>query len=191
MSVPSILALTWGTSCNALTTALIKKLMKPSLVPYRSWYAALNCLRSSITEDMSHSLKVVRMAAWCWASTNRAAMVRRNGLMGFLMKRGEDSFSVFPFFRRLSDPVRMFSFPAFVPGRLSQVRRNRKRVSPAFPVVRRAVRRNFRQGGKCGLKPRRWGLPPLPGRGFPARRFHPPPNPWKPCPFPASPECRL
>lgn len=87
--------------------------------------------------------------------------------------------------------MRMFSFPAFVPGRQSQVRRDRKRVSPAFPVVRRAVRRNFRQGGKCGLKPRRWGLPPLPGRGFPARRFHPPPNPWKPCPFPASPAYRL
>lgn len=88
MSVPSILALTCGTSLSALTAALMKKPMRPSLVPYLSRKEALNCLRSSMTALMSHSLKVVRMAAWCWTCASRAAMVRRRGLMGFLMKRG-------------------------------------------------------------------------------------------------------
>src|SRR5829696_2642262 len=55
--------------------ALVKKLMKPSLAPVRSWKASLRRRRSSMTALMSTSLKVVSIAEFCCDSTSRCAMV--------------------------------------------------------------------------------------------------------------------
>src|SRR6478609_10689850 len=77
-SAPSIWALIAGMSLSAWTTALVKKDMKPSFTPFfftkSSWYLA----RRAITADMSTSLKVVSMAASCWAATRREAIVWRS-----------------------------------------------------------------------------------------------------------------
>src|SRR6478735_4645608 len=81
MSVPSIWALIAGMSLSAWTTALVKKDMNPSFTPFfftkSSWYLA----RSAMTADMSTSLKVVSMAASCWAATRREAIVWRSLLI--------------------------------------------------------------------------------------------------------------
>ena len=75
MSVPSISALMAGISFSAATTALVKKLMKPSLAPWRFSKASLYWLRSAITAVMSTSLKVVSWAAVFCDSFRRRAMV--------------------------------------------------------------------------------------------------------------------
>ena len=81
MVSPSIWALTPGTSLRAWTTALTKKDMKPSFTPFfltkSSWYLA----RRAMTPDMSTSLKVVSMAASCWAATRRWAILARSGVI--------------------------------------------------------------------------------------------------------------
>ena len=55
--------------------------MKPSPTPCRVRKSSLNRVRSSITRDRSASLKVVRMAAVCWASTRRWAIRCRKPLI--------------------------------------------------------------------------------------------------------------
>ena len=67
--------------------AFTKKDMKPSLMPCcltnRSWCRS----RSASTLDMSTSLKVVRIAAACCASTSRRATVLRSGDIGTTRSR--------------------------------------------------------------------------------------------------------
>ena len=67
--------------------AFTKNDMKPSLMPCcltnRSWWRS----RSASTLDMSISLKVVRIAAVCWASTSRRATVLRSGDMATTRSR--------------------------------------------------------------------------------------------------------
>ncbi len=77
MSVPSISALTAGISFSAWQTALVKKPMKPSFTPCFFSNISLYLERRSITAFMSTSLKVVSMAAVCWASLRRRAIVWR------------------------------------------------------------------------------------------------------------------
>ena len=87
MSSPSIFELIAGTAWSESTTALMKKLMKPSLTPYLLRKTSWRSLRSCITALMSHSLNVVRMAAVCWAMTSWAAILRRSGDSFFLTAR--------------------------------------------------------------------------------------------------------
>src|ERR671916_211589 len=61
--------------------ALAKKLIKPSRAPVRSWKDSLRRFLSSMTAVMSTSLKVVSIAAVCWASTSRWAIVWRRRVM--------------------------------------------------------------------------------------------------------------
>src|SRR4051812_45976166 len=68
-----------GTDLRALTVALIKSDMNPSLIPCSLVNASCISARNFITALMSHSLNVVRIAAVCWAITNCAAILRRNG----------------------------------------------------------------------------------------------------------------
>src|SRR3546814_6462180 len=56
-------AFTVGSSCSALTAALVKNDEKPSFTPCFFSKASLYCCRRAITALMSHSLKVVSMAA--------------------------------------------------------------------------------------------------------------------------------
>src|ERR1700722_15485991 len=77
MSVPSISALTEGTSFKACTQARTKKLMKPSFTPFFFSNRSLYWLRVCITALMSTSLKVVSMAGgFCGSLSGRA---RRHG----------------------------------------------------------------------------------------------------------------
>jgi hypothetical protein len=57
--------------------ALVKNDIKPRLTPLRSLKLSLRRLRTSMTALMSISLKVVSIAAVCWASTSRRAIVWR------------------------------------------------------------------------------------------------------------------
>ncbi len=59
-----------GETLSASTTAFTKKDMKPSFTPCRLRNSSCISLRSPMTVLMSHSLKVVRMAAVCWAMTS-------------------------------------------------------------------------------------------------------------------------
>src|SRR3954451_17025982 len=77
-SVPSISALTAGTSFSACTQALVKKPMKPSLLACFFSNTSLYCARIAMMFDMSTSLKVVSMAAVFCASFSRRAMVWRS-----------------------------------------------------------------------------------------------------------------
>src|SRR6056297_2818917 len=85
-----ISALTAGNRRNASTAALAKNDMKPSLTPCFSWNASLYRFRISITGCMLTSLNVVNSAAVCWASTSRAAMVRRSMLIGLTSSARND-----------------------------------------------------------------------------------------------------
>src|SRR5262245_4724539 len=82
MSSPRISALTTGTSRRAAMQARAKNDMKPSPTPCCCWKRSLYSARSASTALMSISLKVVRMAAVCWACTSRSAMRLRRGVMG-------------------------------------------------------------------------------------------------------------
>ena len=57
----------------------MKKDMKPSLMPYLAWKLSWRSARSFITAAMSHSLKVVRMAALRWAATSWVEIFLRSG----------------------------------------------------------------------------------------------------------------
>ncbi len=77
----TMLALTSGKDCSAAAVALTKKPMKPRPMPCFFSNSSLYCLRRSITAPMSHSLKVVSMAAVCCACTRRCAMRWRSGVI--------------------------------------------------------------------------------------------------------------
>ena len=62
--------------------ALIKNDIIPRLIRYFCLKDSLYCLRIAITCVISISLKVVSMAVFCLASSKRAAMRRRSGLIG-------------------------------------------------------------------------------------------------------------
>src|SRR6266550_1762298 len=78
-SSPSMRPLTTGTALSASTDALIKNDIKPSLTPFFFVNFSCDFTRNSCTALMSHSLKVVRMAAVCCAITSCAAILRRSG----------------------------------------------------------------------------------------------------------------
>ena len=78
-SSPSIRELIEGIAWSASTTALMKKLMKPSLTPCFFVNSSWSSLRRAITALISHSLNVVRMAAVCCAITSWVAILRRRG----------------------------------------------------------------------------------------------------------------
>ena len=69
---------TEGTSLSARATAFTKNDMKPSFTPCFLMNSSCTCLRRSITALMSTSLKVVRIAAVCWALTRCVAILRRS-----------------------------------------------------------------------------------------------------------------
>src|ERR1035437_9138320 len=73
--------LTCGTSLSACTTAFTKNDMNPSFTPCFFMKSSCTRLRSSMTSDMSTSLKVVRIAAVCWALTSWVAILRHNMLI--------------------------------------------------------------------------------------------------------------
>ena len=75
------------TSLSAWTTALMKKDINPSFTPCFATKSSWICLRSFITADISASLKVVRMAAVCWALTRCWEILRRSGVIFLLVKR--------------------------------------------------------------------------------------------------------
>ena len=87
MSWPSIRPLTAGNALRASTVALTKNDMKPRPTPCFFWNGSLYFARRSMTRDMSASLKVVRIAAVCWASTSRWAIVWRIPLIRFRVSR--------------------------------------------------------------------------------------------------------
>ena len=64
-----------GNALSAPTAALTKNDEKPRLTPCFSWKASFRRARSASTAVMSISLKVVSIAAVCWASTRRLAIV--------------------------------------------------------------------------------------------------------------------
>ena len=86
-SSPSIRLLIAGTAFSASTVALMKNDMNPSLSPFFFVKASCDFARNACTSVMSHSLKVVRMAAVCWAMTSWAAIFRRNGDIFFRVNR--------------------------------------------------------------------------------------------------------
>src|SRR6202012_2509770 len=77
-SVPSISALAAGISFRAGTQALVKKPMKPSLLPCFFSNTSLYWARIAMTLVMSTSLKVVSIAAVFCTSLRRRAMVWRS-----------------------------------------------------------------------------------------------------------------
>ena len=84
---PRISAFTAGNARSASTAAFTKKDMKPSFTPCFARNASPCCSRSASTRAMSTSLKVVRIAAVCCASTSRRATVRRSGVIGTTRSR--------------------------------------------------------------------------------------------------------
>src|SRR6266496_3020494 len=89
-SSSSMRPLTTGTALSASTHALIKNDIKPSLTLF--FFVNLSCdfARNSCTALMSHSLKVVRMAAVCCAITSCAAILRRSGDILLRVNRPSD-----------------------------------------------------------------------------------------------------
>ena len=90
MSAPSIRPLTAGNAFSASIAALMKNDMKPSATPCLVLNVSLYRVRSSMTRVMSASLKVVRIAAVCCASTRRWAIRWRMPLIRWrsLARRG-------------------------------------------------------------------------------------------------------
>src|SRR4051812_36800981 len=88
MSVPSIRPLTLGNALRASIVALMKNEEKPRATPCLALNESLYLARRSMTLDMSASLKVVRIAAVCWASTSRWAIFWRSPLIRFRLSRG-------------------------------------------------------------------------------------------------------
>src|ERR1700722_19678436 len=70
--------------------ALMKNDEKPSATPCLVLNVSLYLARRSMTFDMSASLKVVRIAAVCWASTSLAAIFWRRPLIRFRVSRGPE-----------------------------------------------------------------------------------------------------
>src|SRR5437899_12624192 len=82
--------LTTGTALSASTQALIKNDIKPSLTLLFFVNFSCDFARNSCTALMSHSLKVVRMAAVCCAITSCAAILRRSGDILLRVNRPSD-----------------------------------------------------------------------------------------------------
>ena len=78
---------TTGTALSAFTHALTKNDIKPSLTPFFFVNSSCDLLRNSCTALMSHSLKVVRIAAVCCAITSCCAILRRSGDIFFRTNR--------------------------------------------------------------------------------------------------------
>src|SRR4051794_41947644 len=95
MSWPSTRAFTLGNALTASIVALTKNDMKPSPTPCFFWNDSLYFARRSITRDMSASLKVVRIAAVCCASTRRWAIFWRMPVMRWRGSRGGGDGGVF------------------------------------------------------------------------------------------------
>src|SRR5436305_16051 len=81
MSSPSISALTAGSSFSATIAALTKIDIKPSRTPCFFSNVSRQRSRNAIAPDMSISLNVVSIAAFCCASFRRSAMRRRSRVM--------------------------------------------------------------------------------------------------------------
>ena len=88
MSWPSTRPLTAGNAFRASIAALTKNDMKPRATPCLALKASLYLPRRSMIRDMSASLKVVRIAAVCWASTSRWAIFWRMPLIRLRVSRG-------------------------------------------------------------------------------------------------------
>ena len=89
ISSPSIRAFRAGTVLSAWTAAWRKKLIKPSLTPCCAWNVGWTSVRRAIRLDKSASLKVVKIAAVCWALTSRSAILRRMGDIFFRVSRSD------------------------------------------------------------------------------------------------------
>src|SRR5690606_21725196 len=78
ISFPSMMEFTAGYIFKALTTAKVKKDIKPNPTPCLFLNLSLDSFLKANIGDMSTSLKVVNMAVVFLASTKRSATLRRN-----------------------------------------------------------------------------------------------------------------